>query len=215
MAKNKKFYVVWKGHRPGIYDSWAECQAQIHGFAGAQYKSFSNQQQATLAFREGSGSHIGQAKSGNKATKAKASGGNASSDRPIWKSISVDAACSGNPGRLEYQGVLSHNGENIFHQGPFFPGTQNIGEFLAIVHGLAFLKKNNSALPLYTDSKTAMSWVRNKKIKTTLARTSKNESLFDLVDRAIKWLETNDYETKILKWDTKNWGEIPADFGRK
>ncbi|MEO1656021.1 MAG: ribonuclease H family protein [Bacteroidota bacterium] len=215
MAKKKKFYVVWKGHQPGIYDSWAECQAQIHGFAGAQYKSFPNQQEATQAYREGSSTYMGQGKSNQQSSKNKIGEKKTSSQTPIWKSISVDAACSGNPGRLEYQGVMSHNGERLFHQGPFYPGTQNIGEFLAIVHGLAFLKKHESSLPLYTDSKTAMSWVKNKKIKTTLARTSKNESLFVLVDRAIHWLETNDYETKIIKWDTKSWGEIPADFGRK
>jgi ribonuclease HI len=133
----------------------------------------------------------------------------------ISNSISVDAACSGNPGLMEYRGVHTVSREEIFRQGPHKDGTNNIGEFLALVHALAFLKKMQSNTPIYTDSRTAMAWVRNKKVKTTLNKTAKNANLFDMMDRAIKWLKSNTYTNKIIKWDTKNWGEIPADFGRK
>ena len=130
-------------------------------------------------------------------------------------SISVDAASSGNPGIMEYQGVDTKTKKQLFLQGPFPEGTNNIGEFLAIVHGLAHLKKNNSDRLIYTDSKTAMSWVKKKTCNTKLVRNSKNEALFELVDRAISWLKANTYKTTIVKWETKAWGEIPADFGRK
>ena len=133
----------------------------------------------------------------------------------IRASLSVDAACSGNPGRMEYRGVYTDSGEEIFHVGPFEQGTNNIGEFLALVHGLALLKKQNSPLPVYSDSVSAMAWVRNKKAKTTLIKNEVNQSLFELVERAEKWLKTNTYTTTILKWETQDWGEIPADFGRK
>ena len=105
--------------------------------------------------------------------------------------------------------------KQLFIQGPFEEGTNNIGEFLAIVHGLAFLKQKNSNRIIYTDSKTAMSWVRKKTCNKKLERTDKNKGLFELVDRAVKWLNSNDYNTVIVKWETKAWGEIPADFGRK
>jgi ribonuclease HI len=130
--------------------------------------------------------------------------------------IAVDAACSGNPGKMEYRGVDVGTGKEIFHQGPFEDGTNNIGEFLALVHGLGYLqRKGDNTTPVYTDSKTARAWVRDKKIKSTLKPTARNENLFDLVRRALAWLQTHNYGNPILTWDTPNWGEIPADFGRK
>ncbi|MFA8449123.1 MAG: viroplasmin family protein [Bacteroidales bacterium] len=210
MAKIK-FYVVWNGVKPGIYNNWQECQAQIKGFAGAKYKSFSSAEEANRAFDIGYSESMQQVKSG-KLGKGKKN----INDVPcVLPSISVDAACSGNPGKMEYQGVWTATGERIFYQGPFMPGTNNIGEFLALVHGLALCKQKNLNYPIYSDSRTAISWVKNKNIKTTLPRNAKTQKLFDLVDRAIYWLKNNDYSTQILKWDTENWGEIPADFGRK
>jgi len=133
----------------------------------------------------------------------------------IPNSLSVDAACSGNPGVMEYRGVYTATGQEIFRQGPFQQGTNNIGEFLALVHGLALLKQQNSTIPVYSDSVSAMAWVRNKKAKTTLEICPENQILFDLIARAEKWLRTNSYSNPVLKWETRIWGEIPADFGRK
>ena len=134
----------------------------------------------------------------------------------IKESIAVDAACSGNPGNMEYRGVYTKTKEQIFHQGPFPQGTNNIGEFLALVHGLAFLKKEGRDItPIYSDSRTAIAWVRNKKVKTELERTPRNEQIFELIERALKWLNSNTYKNPIIKWETEDWGEIPADFGRK
>ena len=77
------------------------------------------------------------------------------------------------------------------------------------------LKKNNTNRILYTDSKIAMSWVKKKMCNTKLERNTKNKPVFDLIDRALDWLKNNTYSTVIVKWETKAWGEIPADFGRK
>ena len=126
----------------------------------------------------------------------------------------VDAACSGNPGPMEYQCIDLQTGQQVFHYGPIH-GTNNIGEFLAIVHGLALLKQKGSNIPIYSDSKIAQKWVRDGKCRTTLAPTSRNAELLGLVARAEKWLATNTYTNPIIKWETKQWGEIPADFGRK
>ena len=135
--------------------------------------------------------------------------------QPNYNSISVDAASSGNPGKMEYRGVDTKTKKQLFIQGPFEEGTNNIGEFLALVHGLAILKKNKSDRILYTDSRTAMSWVKKKNCNTKLEHNQKNKPVFDLVERAIEWLKSNTYNTVIVKWETKAWGEIPADFGRK
>jgi ribonuclease HI len=127
----------------------------------------------------------------------------------------VDAACKGNPGILEYRGVDTKSGAEYFRQGPFPNGTVNIGEFLAIVHALALLKKIDSDWPVYSDSRTAIVWIKAKRIKTNLVPSEENKELFELVDRGLKWLKSNTYKNPVLKWETAYWGEIPADFGRK
>ncbi|MGM5469062.1 ribonuclease H1 domain-containing protein [Flavobacteriaceae bacterium LMO-SS05] len=210
--KKKKYYAVWKGHHPGVFDAWEDCKAQIKDFQGAQYKSFETFDAAKQALKGNYKDYVGKSKV-NKSElsqeKLKKIG------LPNYHSISVDAASSGNPGKMEYRGVDTKTKKALFKQGPFEEGTNNIGEFLAIVHGLAFLKQKNSDRIIYTDSKTAISWIKKKTCNTKLERNKKNAVLFELVDRAIQWLKTNTYNTVIVKWETKAWGEIPADFGRK
>jgi len=134
---------------------------------------------------------------------------------PLLPALAVDAACSGNPGVMEFRGVIADTGTEVFHRGPFPQGTNNIGEFLALVLGLAYLKKNNLPWNIYTDSVTALAWLRQRKCKTKLPRTPQTEELFVMVQKAEAWLRANTYTTRIYKWDTEKWGEIPADFGRK
>jgi len=208
MAKKQKYYVIWEGHKKGIFDSWAETEKNIKGFPNAQYKSFESRQEAESASKKNYWASINP--KATKTLKPTSRAGNY-----IIPSISVDAACAGNPGILEYQGVNTATKEVLFKRGPFPVGTVNLGEFLAIVHGLSYLKKLDCPFPLYSDSRTAIDWVRNKAIKTNLERNANTEDLFILVDRAIDWLKTNNYTTKILKWETEDWGENPADYGRK
>ena len=211
MAKKEKFYVVWKGKRPGVYTTWDDCKAAITGYKGAQYKSFPTFDQAKKAYNSNYEEYKGKKNSSPGLSPEQL----LMIGEPDYHSIAVDAASSGNPGIMEYQGVDTKSGKKLFKQGPFKQGTNNIGEFLAIVHGLAFLKQHKSDRIIYTDSRTAMSWVRKKTCNTKLVETNENKDLFDLVRRAITWLKTNSYTTPIVKWETKAWGEIPADFGRK
>lgn len=213
MASKQKFYVVWEGTKPGIYSSWNDCQLQIKGYPNARYKSFSTREEAEEAYAGNFSQHIG---SGGGKTRAKAPAKSLEQFKEaiVWDSISVDAACSGNPGQMEYQGVDTRSKTPIFHQ-KFSLGTNNIGEFLAIVHALAMYQKQGKDTPIYTDSKTAMAWVRNKKANTNLKRNAQTAQLYQLIERAENWLKSNTWKNKILKWDTENWGEIPADFGRK
>jgi len=211
MAKSEnKFYVVWIGVKPGVYTSWKDCQKQTKHFEGARFKSFPNQAQAEYAFKDNMWKYLGK----KSTAKTKVRPGNLGAGI-IQDSISVDAACSGNPGAMEYQGVFTKTGERIFHNGPYPDATNNIGEFLAIVHALALLKQQGKNMPVYTDSQTAMSWVKNKHAKTKLEQTTLNNEVFDLIQRAEAWLKTHSWDIPIYKWDTENWGEIPADFGRK
>ena len=237
MAK-QKYYVVWNGPSPGVYSSWEACQEAVNGVSGAKYKSFKSQAEAEDAFEMGEEAYESEASSSGSTGKSDNSGksrkpGNLGSsaliaqpDRPAYnpanlpaeairEAIAVDAACSGNPGAMEYRGVYLANGREIFHFGPIH-GTNNIGEFLAIVHGLALLKqKGLDTMPIYSDSVNAQLWVRKHQCKTTLVRNDKTEKLHQMIERAEGWLKSNTYRNPIIKWQTDKWGEIPADFGRK
>jgi len=216
--KKQKYYVVWRGNTPGIYNSWEECQRQVVGVAGAQYKSFESKEAAERAFLRPYDEVKGTKTASDKMVGVDELGmtvvRKGEVEGPVIDSLAVDAACSGNPGVMEYQGVYVASRERVFHfKTPV--GTNNIGEFLGIVHGLAYLKKHNLKQVLYSDSVNAINWVRRKECRTKLPLTSKTAELWDYIRRAEHWLETNTYTTEIRKWDTEHWGEIPADFGRK
>jgi ribonuclease HI len=209
MGKKQKYYVVWKGVHPGIYTSWTDCQLQIKGYEGALYKSFDTKEEADHAFASPAHHYIGTHNS-----KLITHNSKALPEGFDLNCVAVDAACSGNPGMMEYRGVYIGTGEEVFHFGPMF-GTNNIGEFLAIVHGLALLKQKGIDIPIYSDSRNALLWVQNKACRTKLPRDTKSMELFGYIERAEKWLRENRYSTKLMKWETEQWGEIPADFGRK
>ncbi len=250
MTEKPKFYVVWKGRKTGVFSSWEACAAQVQGFPDAQYKSFTSRAAAEQALRGKYAAQVGKPVSSGEWLFAP--------NPPVAESVVVDAACSGSPGRLEYRGVDLHSGKEVFRQGPYENGTNNVGEFLAIVHALALLEGQGSALPrapsrkrfgmisrnrdyhagirpttprpgrdsglyagtgtttpVYSDSETAIAWVKAKQCNTELAADETNASLFELINRAEEWLAEHKTTNPVLKWDTKAWGEIPADFNRK
>lgn len=211
---SKKYYVVWAGHDTGVYDSWEECKQQVDGVAGARYKSFNSREEAIAAYRGRPEDYMvffrGVAAHRAKSVNYEAIPG----IRP--GSIAVDAACSHNPGPVEYQGVDIATGARLFHVGPLEGGSNNMGEFLAIVHALAWLgQRGLDDVAIYSDSRTGMAWVRNRKAKTTITPTARNAKIRELIARAEAWLQSHTPRNPILKWNTDEWGEIPADFGRK
>ena len=231
MAKKPKYYVVWEGHTPGIYTEWEAAEAQVKGYPEAVFKAFSSREEAEIAYEEGPLEYVGQRTTDN--SQRTTDNGQQSPDRlellrkqaalkacqalPTAvdaQAIAVDAACSGNPGQMEYRGVYLKTGEEIFHYGPVF-GTNNIGEFLAIVHGLALLAQRGYTIPIYSDSVNAMLWVKRKQCRTTLPLNDKTKALHEHIRRAETWLRTHSYSNDLRKWETEKWGEIPADFGRK
>ena len=142
MAK-KKFYVVWKGKQPGIFLTWAECEKQIKGFPGAKYKSYPTKGEAETAYAN---EPVFSKKSSStfKSSQFYLSDEIRSlgSNGPIYKSMAVDAACSGNPGTVEYRAVMVDSGKEIFKKHPMAFGTNNLGEFLGLVHGIAYITNN-------------------------------------------------------------------------
>ncbi len=213
MAK-KKFYVVWHGRKTGVFETWDDCTKQIHGFHGAVFKAFPSRELAEEAFKASSKEFIGKDKKVEVHKELTPEEELLIGD-PNLESISVDGAWNTFTGVVEYQGVETKTKKVLFRMGPFEDGTINIVEFLGIVHALAYCKQHNISLPIYSDSRNAINWVRDKTVRTNHSRSEKNKKLFELIDRGIKWLNENDYKNQILKWETKAWGENPADFGRK
>ncbi|MBR6899600.1 MAG: ribonuclease H family protein [Bacteroidales bacterium] len=226
MAKKQKYYVVWQGKQPGIYTDWDTCREQVQGVQGAQYKGFDTMAEAEAAIKLPYGSVVRVENAERRVESGKSTvlfidndgmtaiRPDAQPPLPVLDALAVDAACSGNPGIMEYQGIYIPTRTRVFHyQAP--KGTNNIGEFLAIVHGLSYLKKHHLDQIIYSDSVNAMSWVRQKVCKSKLPDDASTAELWDFVHRAEQWLRSNTYTTEIRKWDTDRWGEIPADFGRK
>ena len=225
MAKKQKYYVVWQGKKPGIYSDWEACKEQVVGVQGAQYKGFDSMAEAEAAIRLPYSSVVRVESGERRVDSGKLSalvidenGMTAvkpgTDNPPVLDALAVDAACSGNPGVMEYQGIYIPTRTRVFHYRAE-KGTNNIGEFLAIVHGLSYLKKHRLNQIIYSDSVNAISWVRQKQCKSKLVEDASTAELWDYIHRAENWLRTNSYTTEIRKWDTDNWGEIPADFGRK
>jgi len=224
MAKKQKYYVVWQGKQPGIYTDWDKCKEQVVGVQGAQYKGFDTKEEAEAAIKLPYSSVVVQNTRSNQNTQSSPilvvdeNGMTAvkpgTENPPILDALAVDAACSGNPGVMEYQGIYIPTRTRVFHYRAE-KGTNNIGEFLAIVHGLSYLKKHHLNQIIYSDSVNAISWVRQKVCKSKLPEDASTAELWDYIHRAENWLRTNSYTTEIRKWDTDHWGEIPADFGRK
>lgn len=223
MAK-QKYYVVWVGREPGVYDNWSDCEEQILNFPGAKFKSFSSAAEAAQAFRGADDdsdpadlgslliSAAGHRENLSPTPSTQSYMSNPDIDKDAW---AVDASCQGNPGIMEYRGVELASGRELFKVGPFQDATNNIGEFLAIVHALAEMHRRNEWHNLYSDSKTALAWVRNRQVKTQLKQTERNARLFELLGRGLVWIRSHSWPVKIMKWQTELWGEIPADFGRK
>lgn len=216
-----KCYVVWEGRVPGIYTDLNDALEQVDDYPGASFKSYNSAEEAAEAYRRGSarsesrelGSLLLDAQRRNvPPTGTRDYMTNPEIDMNGW---AVDAACSGNPGKMEYRGVELMTGRELFRVGPFEQSTNNIGEFLAIVHALSLMFARGEKHTIYSDSKTGMAWVRNRKVKTQLERNARTEKSFQLMERALSWLNSHTYDVKIRKWETERWGEIPADFGRK
>ena len=208
---SQKFYVVWKGRQTGVFETWDDCKLQTEKFPKAVYKSFKTRQLAEQAFKDGWWEYIGKDIIETELTEEQL----LLVGKAVEESISVDGAWNTITGVVEYQGVYTKTKAPIFKVGPLEDGTINIVEFLGIVHALAHCKKHNIVLPIYSDSRNAIGWVRDKEARTNHKRSDKNTKIFELLDRAIKWLKENEYENQVLKWETKGWGENPADFGRK
>jgi ribonuclease HI len=198
-----KYYVVWRGRKTGVFETWADAEKQVKGLPDAQFKAYDTHALAEQALK------LGWLRRNDTVPPP------AALPAEVLRGYAVDAACNGSPGTLEYQCVRIDSRKRVFHRGPFEQGTNNVGEFLAVVTALAHLMKHSINAAVYTDSVTALAWVRAGKCKTELRQTDANAALFERVAQAEKWLADYPKRNSVFKWQTEIWGENPADFGRK
>ncbi|MCC8143934.1 MAG: reverse transcriptase-like protein [Tannerellaceae bacterium] len=124
--------------------------------------------------------------------------------------VVTDAAHSMKNGVTEYQGKNLSTGERIFYK---YLGNQttNIGEFLGAVAGIKYILQNNfSPRIIYTDSKTAISWIQNKSTSS-----SKKNMDIKRAEVFLKLFSSEIESIEIRHWNSSIWGENPADFGNK
>jgi ribonuclease HI len=194
MAKNRSFYVVFKGRVEGIYETWAECEVHTKGFAGAKYKKYSSWHLAEAAYQN---YHKEITTTEEQAY-------------PL-SGLCVDGACD-DSGNFEFRCVDLESGKIIHPSLRMKGGTNNVAEFLGLVWALAYCKKRSLVTRVYSDSVTAIAWVRNKHARSTVNVSVEVKSL---LSKAQEWLQNNNSTSPVIKWRTDIWGEIPADYGRK
>ena len=205
-----KRYVVWKWKTPGIYTNWNQCKAQVQGFPDARYKSYTSSSEAQNAYEL----WYNASKSTLLRVPELIKSGQVSAN-----SICTDAACQGNPWNLEWRGVDTQSWKQLFRSNVYTEWTVNIGEYIALLQGMKYLiDTQRSDWSIYTDSRVAMSRVKNWKHKSQLNWTNYNTKLKHVLDQWGLRSEANRVyidQMKIVKRKTKERGEIPADFGRK
>ncbi len=203
MASSRRYYVVWRGRRPGVYDSWEACAEQVQGYPNALYRAYPSRALAEKAFRMGP-------EAAWLPTWALAEPG------PERPSLAVDASASRPRGPVAYRGVLLQPRGKVqpVFEGRLGEATVPLGEFLALVRALQWLDAHEQRMPVYTDSTTALGWFhRGGPSPTALERTP--EDARRSLEEALRWLQQHPGPWDVRLWETAAWGENPADFGRK
>lgn len=114
--------------------------------------------------------------------------------------------------RMAYKGFNESTNKWIFKVKYKGYCTQNVADFMAIVHALHYCKINNIDLPIYNDNLVAIKWVKDKKVNSLLIKTKENHELFQSFENALVILKQNDFLNPILFWKKKELGNIKNPF---
>lgn len=117
-------------------------------------------------------------------------------------------------GLAEIRGVDISSGKIVFNKSISWRTTNNIAEYLAIYVGFLYVDSLGKDMVIYSDSTNAISWIRNGKCKTGFHSTDpkQQQNIIKAESRT-----TSDWKNvkSVRFWNNKEWGENPADFGRK
>jgi ribonuclease HI len=135
----KKFYVVWRGVKTGIFHDWPTTHALVDGFAGAQYKSFPTLSEAEAAFRNGAPPRSPATGPGKpRVVRTDHADAVTASDTVIF----CDGACDPNPGKAG-SGMAVYRAGKLAElwYGAYNPaGTNNTAELNALLQALMLAK---------------------------------------------------------------------------
>ncbi|PKG96188.1 ribonuclease H family protein [Paraglaciecola sp. MB-3u-78] len=132
----KKFYAVLKGHKVGIFTTWAACQASTKGYSGAAFKSFTTKEEAD--------EYLGNTSTLPGTSPPKSTQGTAVANTPEGLTVVLayqfpiqiytDGACDPNPGATGSGLVVYEYGKlTTLKYGYHSPkGTNNTAELIAL-----------------------------------------------------------------------------------
>ena len=186
-------YAVWQGRRTGIFTKWEEARAQIDGYPSPGFAAFLSRAEAERELEE--------------RRRLLAPAG-----PPPEAGIAVDAACAGAVGPLEYRGIDLRTGETVFAEGPVDAGTNNLGEFLAIVRALEMLDRQEVSGPIWSESDVAIAWVGEGRHRSSVKPTDRNRELRRRLCRAELFLVDAPAPADVRRWRSDAWGAIPVEF---
>lgn len=156
----KKFYAVATGRSTGIFTDWPSAEAQVKGFAGAQYQGFVSEEEA----RAWLANPLYKKK---EPRPAKQPPGQARPEpTPGAIIVCTDGGCSNNPGPGGYGVVIEGDRESREMSGGFRLTTNNRMEMMAAIVALESLRGCGKPIELYSDSSYLVNgmtkgWARN------------------------------------------------------
>jgi ribonuclease HI len=187
---SKKFYVVWKGAKTGVFSSWPETKALIDGRSDAQYMGFESLEAAEQAFQASYTKALmnrSLAKNGSSASTTKTTPSATSRSSTTKKpsvapsakliadiNIYCDGACSPNPGKsgtgmAVYQQTTLTELWYGLHQAN---GTNNTAELNGLLEAFKYAKpyiEQNKQVQVLSDSKYSIDcitkWAKGWKTK--------------------------------------------------
>lgn len=166
-----KYYAVRKGYKPGIYETWDEAKLQVHGYSGAQYKSFASKEDAINYLNEDN--DINKSNDVKVVSDSQQINQTIIDDKVYKTLVYTDGSCKDNKGGIGI--VIITNGlEHSFFTKLIGYCTNNIAELYAIYQALLLIRQYNLTEPietvqLYTDSDYCVkifneyiyNWLRN------------------------------------------------------
>lgn len=193
------------------FSDWPTCQGFVKGkpyaFAGGVDHSAALAKLMRTRDQQKSMRQKGPTASGQRTKAPTRPGKQAAQSRPS-QGITSDCGTHGNPGPCEYQ-VTDLQGKRLKHQ-HLGVHTNNFAE-LAGIEAMISVALDMKETVLWTDSLISMGWIKSGKLGTSVREP---ELIFGMLNRIRTQLHEHP-ELKLKKWDTRNWGQIPSDFGRK
>lgn len=138
--------------------------------------------------------------------------------------VFVNCKCEDNPGIAKFQ-LYDLNLKKVLTVSDNFYCSNDLTEFLGLVNSIYYCFHNNHE-HLFSNSETAISWIRKKKYRSNLIRTKETEITWDKINKALKWLKTLEYTDKsgsfrdpstkkivyVHKWLESEWGKSPLFY---